>query len=127
MLHQQTARSKADCSAEQRRAQFALAGQNLPATDHELTTAQAESTAQIEPPTSYSPVLDPAMSPENISALLSALQTQQASLDTTMSLGGSASGPGGKTLLDYLTSSETIANDAANNDGTTAVAPNELS
>ncbi len=127
MLHQQTARAKADGSAEQRRTQFALAGQNLPGADPEITNVQPESTTQTEPQTSYTPVLDPAMSPENISALLLDLQTQQASLDTTMSLGGSAAGPGGKTLLDYLTRPEAIVNDAANDDGTTASARTELS
>jgi len=128
MLHQQVARSRVDSDAEQRRAQFALAGQNLPSADNQVgVNSQSEGSARTEASSSYSQPLDPAMSPENISALLLALQTQQASLDTTLLLGGSAAGPGGKTLVDYLTSPETVANDAANDDNAAAPTMSELS
>ena len=127
MLHQQTGRSRVDNGTEQRRAQFALAGQNLPGGDsHAGTNGQSEGPARAEASHSYSQPLDPAMSPENISALLLALQTQQASLDTTLLLGGSAAGPGGKTLLDYLTSPQTVASDAANDDNTATLTTGEL-
>jgi len=123
LLHQQTTRARTDGSAEQRRAQFALAGQNLPGADIQTSPkSQTETAGQSDPSASFSQPLDPAMSPDNISALLLALQTQQASLDTTMLLGTSAEGPGGRTLLDYLTSPETAANDAANDDGAAEMA-----
>jgi hypothetical protein len=79
------------------------AGQNLPAGTNAPATP---------------PDLDPELSPQKISALLLALQTQQASLDTTLLLGGSTAGPGGKTLADYLTSNSNVTQlgEAANDD-----------
>ena len=79
------------------------AGQKLPAGTNAPATPQN---------------LDPDLSPQKISALLLALQTQQASLDTTLLLDGSATGPGGKTLADYLTSSNNVTQigEAANDD-----------
>ncbi|MBY0511130.1 MAG: hypothetical protein K2P94_13390 [Rhodospirillaceae bacterium] len=80
------------------------AGQNLPAGTNAPAIPQD---------------LDPDLSPQKISALLLALQTQQASLDTTLLLGGSAAGPGGKILADYLTTNSNVSQlgDAANDDG----------
>lgn len=84
------------------------AGQNLPAG----TNAPAGG-APAAPQD-----LDPDLSPQKISALLLALQTQQASLDTTLLLGGSTAGPGGKTLADYLTANSNVSQlgGAANDD-----------
>jgi len=85
------------------------AGQNLPAG----TNAPAGSVPVAAPQD-----LDPDLSPQKISALLLALQTQQASLDTTLLLGGSTAGPGGETLADYLTANSNVSQlgGAANDD-----------
>ncbi len=64
----------------------------------------------------------PALSPDNINSLLLEMQTHQASLDTTLLLGGSAAGPGGRTLVDYLTSPDAVITDATNDDA----APHEV-
>jgi hypothetical protein len=79
-------------------------GQNLPAGTNAPATDQN---------------LDPDLSPQKINALLLALQTQQASLDTTLLLSGSTASPGGKTLADYLTSNNNVTQlGAAANDDT---------
>ena len=75
------------------------AGQNLPAGTN-APAGGAPATPQD---------LDPDLSPQKISALLLALQTQQASLDTTLLLGGSTAGPGGETLADYLTANSNVS------------------
>src|SRR5262249_10917827 len=101
---------------EQRRAQFADARQNLPDTA-EAAPAEKYAGAGVQTQTAesfYEP-LDPALSPENINALLLAMQTQQPSLDTRLLLNSSAASPGGKTMIDYLTDPDTVAN-AANDD-----------
>lgn len=122
MLHGQSTRARTDADLENRRAWMAAGGQNLPGADPakgtdvpapEGTTATAAQTV-TEP-------LDPQFSPENITALVLALETQQASLDTTLLLSGSAAGPRGRSLVDYLTSPE-IVSDAANDDDATEVA-----
>ncbi len=122
MLHGQPGRAQADASAENRRAWLAAGGQNLPGTtgakmpeaDRAEITRAAAVQAAVEP-------LDPQFAPENITALVLALETQQASLDSTMLLSGSAAGPGGRSLIDYLTSPESV-NDAANDDDAANVA-----
>ena len=117
MLQQQPSRAQAEVSAENRRAWIAAGGQNLPGA--ERVSNAAEPTADSEHPipnTVWEP-LDPDLSPENIDALLRARQTQQASLETTILLDSSTIGAGGRTLLDYLATSETVVNDAANDDG----------
>lgn len=98
ILQQQSAmRAKAKSAGDQAETGDAKSGQNLPGG----TDVRADTAAQN---------LDPNLSPEKISALLLALQTQQASLDTTLLLGGSSAGPGGKTLVDYLTANNNVAN-----------------
>ena len=98
ILQQQSAmRAKAKSAGDSAETSDAKNGQNLPGG----TDVQADAAAQN---------LDPNLSPEKISALLLALQTQQASLDTTLLLGGSSAGPGGKTLVDYLTANNNVAN-----------------
>ena len=72
-----------------------LAGQNVPDATTQVGTN--DQTATDGPPS-----LDPALSPEAISQLLLQLQAQEASLDTTLLLGGGNPGAGGNTLLDYL-------------------------
>lgn len=98
ILQQQSAmRAKAKGAGDPAEPGDAKSGQNLPGgTDVQANTAVQD--------------LDPDLSPEKISALLLALQTQQASLDTTLLLGGSSAGPGGKTLVDYLTANNNVAN-----------------
>lgn len=117
-LAQQSARARTETGAENRRAwmaaQGAEGGQNLPPLQ-ELPGADDQLAAEAAG-TTFEPI-DPSFSPENINALLLAMQTQQASLDTTLLLGGSAAGPGGRTLVDYLTSPDNVASDAANDDG----------
>jgi hypothetical protein len=100
ILQQQVAfRAKAQApkTEENETGQNLPAGTNAPATDQNL---------------------DPDLSPQKINALLLALQTQQASLDTTLLLSGSTAGPGGKTLADYLTSNNNVTqlSEAANDD-----------
>ncbi len=114
MLQQQSAKARADANAQQRQAQAASDGQNLPGADSQTgTNSQAD--AVTAAPVSAE-LLDPALSPEKINALLLQLQTQQASLDTTLMLGGDElAGAGGKTLLNYLTAADNDKN-AANDD-----------
>jgi hypothetical protein len=100
ILQQQVAfRAKAQApkTEENETGQNLPAGTNAPATDQNL---------------------DPDLSPQKINALLLALQTQQASLDTTLLLSSSTAGPGGKTLADYLTSNNNVTqlSEAANDD-----------
>ena len=85
MQQQQSAKARADANGQQKQAQAAGDGQNLPGTDSQTgTNGQADATAAIA---AAAEALDPALSPENINALLLQLQTQQASLDTTLMLG----------------------------------------
>lgn len=122
-LAQQSARTRSEGGAESRRAwlaaQGAEGGQNLPRLPQvpgiNDQPGAEESVVLFDP-------IDPALSPDNINALLLEMQTQQASLDTTLLLGGSAAGPGGRTLVDYLTSSDAVITDAANDDA----APHEV-
>jgi hypothetical protein len=90
ILQQQSAfRTKAQGSAQDTDKTGTKTGQNLPGG----TDVQGSDTN-----------LDPELSPDKISALLLALQTQQASLDTTLLMGGAGTGNGGNSLVDYLTS-----------------------
>ncbi len=118
LLAQQSARARTEGNAENRKAwqaaQGAESGQNLPGQPK--APGINDQPAADEPLAAFEPI-DPALSPDNINALLLEMQTQQASLDTTLLLGGSTAGPGGRTLVDYLTSPENIAADAANDDG----------
>ncbi len=117
MLHQQQARARTDTGAENRRAWMAGGGQNLPGTADRAGAEDPAPSAQptLAAPSAWEPA-DPALSPDSINALLLALQTQQASLDTTVMLDGSTAGPGGRTLLDYLSDPDTLTTDAANDD-----------
>lgn len=95
ILQQQSAfRAKANGTANPEDSATADAGQNLPGGKD----IQGDSN------------LDPDLAPEKISALLLALQTQQASLDTTLLLGGSSRSSSGNTLVDYLTANNNVAN-----------------
>ncbi len=116
MLAQSPARARAEDSAENRRAWMAAGGQNLP-VGMELPGTKDRGTAETVPALETWEPIDQAFSPDNINALLLAMQTQQASLDTTMLVGSSSAGPGGRTLVDYLTAPDT-ALDAANDDDT---------
>jgi hypothetical protein len=118
MLQQQAAKARADAGARDRQAQVAGDGQNLPGTDN-TAGVPADAVVATDGVDVPPPQMDPALSPENINALLVSLQTQQASLETTLMLGGSSTGPGGKTLVDYLTNPNSIGA-AANDDAANA-------
>jgi len=116
MLHGQPARTKAEAGTENRRAWMAAGGQNLPGAEGmKSPAAEGVETAPHEAEAAAMEPIDPALSPANITALLLAMETQQSSLDTTLLLSNSGTGPGGRTLVDYLTSAETLS-DAANDD-----------
>jgi len=116
MLHGQSARARSDASAENRRAWMAAGGQNLPGADGAKLPDPAPPETIGEDLMRPAPeLLDPQFSPEHIASLVLALETQQASLESTNLLSGSAAGPGGRSLVDYLTSPEIIS-DAANDD-----------
>lgn len=114
MLAQAPGRARTEDSAENRRAWLAAGGQNLPAPLEGGGMKDPAVHHALPQDTPWEPI-DPAFSPEYINALLSAMQTQQASLDTTMLVGSSSAGPGGRTLVDYLIAPE-AAPDAANDD-----------
>jgi len=109
LLQQQS--NKARAAAQKAQNQAGATRQDLPTGTK--NAAQADAAASV--------AIDPALTPENITALLRELQTQQASLDTTLRLDGSGAGPGGRTLLDYLnagTTGDNLANETSNdNDG----------
>jgi len=113
MLQQQPSRAKTEAGAENRRAWLAAGGQNLPGAE-KVSSDVPDSKETSGPPTTAWEPIDPDLSPENINALLLAMQTHQASLDTIALVGSSTSGPGGRTLVDYLTAPDTVINDAAN-------------
>lgn len=117
ILHQQQARARTDTGPESRRAWMAGGGQNLPGADDRAGPDDPAPSAPQTPalPSAWEPA-DPALSLANINTLLLALQTQQASLDTTVMIDGSAAGPGGRNLIDYLTDPDTVAADATNDD-----------
>ena len=118
MLEQGPARARVEDNAENRRAWMAAGGQNLPVrTEVPGTNDRSIAQAAVAPET-WEP-LDPAFNPENINALLLAMQTQQASLDTTLLVGNSSTGPGGRSLIDYLTAPENALD--ADNDDTAAL------
>ena len=117
MLQQQAARARADAGAEHRQAWMTSGGQNLPGADATAAPADQSPTPRSESAAiaAWEPS-DPSLSPDNINALMLALQTQQASLDTTLLLDNSTAGPGGRTLVDYLTDPDAVTADAANDD-----------
>ena len=99
ILQQQSAlRAKAKGTPDSDETENTKAGQNLP-PDGKAGGTDVQALDNM----------DPELSPEKISALLLALQTQQASLDTTLLLGSSSAGANGKTLVDYLTANNNIA------------------
>jgi len=106
LLQQQASRALGQSAEAQDQAKAAGTGQNMPSQADTTASGSAVPVAQWQP-------TDPALNPENINALLLELQTQQSSLDTTLLLSGSEVGPGGKTLADYLTEPDAVANDAS--------------
>ncbi len=129
MLQQQTTRAKTEAGAEQRRAWLASGGQDLPGAVAQPGTNDPADDSAVKVGVASTPwePADPALNPDNINALLLSLQTQQASLDTTLLLDGSSAGPGGRSLIDYLTDPENRSVDAANDDGTAFGAVGSLS
>ncbi len=114
ILQLQSVKARAEANAQQKQAQAASDGQNLlGANDQASVTDQAVTAALSQVPMEP---LDPSLSPENINALLQSLDAQQASLNTTTMLSGSAVGANGKTLVDYLTNPDAMSTDAANDD-----------
>lgn len=113
MLQQQAARARSQAGHAHDHAQATGAGQNMPGEQNHPGSAATGSGATVA---QWQPA-DPALSPENINALLLHLQTQQSSLDTTLLLSGSDAGPGGKTLVDYLTDPDDVANGPTSEDG----------
>jgi hypothetical protein len=113
ILQLQAIKARAEANAQQKQAQAATDGQNLPGANDQAglndQAVAAISQVPMEP-------LDPALSPENINALLQSLDAQQASLNTTTMMSGSMAGPGGKTLVDYLADPDTMTTNAANDD-----------
>ena len=120
LIQQQAAKALAGTNTAQKQAQTTAGGQNVPSDGTDGQTGATADQAGVSDATTQT--MDPNLSPENISALLLELQTQQASLDTTLLLGGSTAGPGGKTLVDYLNTSST-----ANNNGGAAASSDPVS
>ncbi len=115
MLQQQAARARSQTGHAHDHAQATGAGQNMPGEQSQTGSAATGGGATVA---QWQPA-DPALSPESINALLLQLQTQQSSLDTTLLLSNSEAGTDGKTLVDYLTDPDIVANEIASEaDGT---------
>jgi len=119
---QRNPRSEGETTPESRRAwlqaEFAARGQNMPGvqTPPARTLADRLKEVAAEPGYDMWRPSDPALSPDNINALLAAKHAQETSLDFTLLMGESITSPAGRTLIDYLTAPDLVMDDVANDD-----------